>query len=149
MKSTLVTGEWRHIKHQAGIQESCLRVAVRYRAKFSYKTPCKIICFAVTIGEMMMMMMTIIIITIIIIIISKVFLVLSIKAHDGAEIHHSFLTWALDRDDYSALRSGCFTTVKQHLLSLEWESGWSSEPDWTFSRRTNRFSPRGNRTAVS
>jgi hypothetical protein len=140
MKSTLVTGEWRHIKHQAGIQESCLRVAVRYRAKFSYKTPCKIICFAVTIGEMMMMMMTIII--------SKVFLVLSIKAHCGAEIHHSFLTWALDKDEYSALRSGCFTTVKQHFLSLEQETGWSSEPDWIFSRRINLFSPRGNRTAV-
>jgi hypothetical protein len=45
----------------------------------------------------------------------------------GEEVElHAFLIWALDRGEWLASRSGCFT-----LVPIWWEAGWAPEPVWT------------------
>jgi hypothetical protein len=69
---------------------------------------------------------------------------------------HVLLTSVLVGDEWSALRPGRFTPVKEHPVPIGYEAGWAPGPFWTIWRsehflphRESNFHPVVAQSAVS
>ena len=63
------------------------------------------------------------------------------KAYEGGAVWlHSFLTSALDGDEWSTSRRGRFTPGEIALVTIEWKAGWATMPVWTFCRTAKSVS---------
>lgn len=59
---------------------------------------------------------------------------------------HSFLTSAVFGEEWSASRSGHFTSGENYLFSIEQEGGWIPKSLWILPGRDKSFTPSANRT---